>query len=48
MPSPEAAWIVDAYAAQAQATQPYLWLSRADALRTLLHKGLPAASLEEL
>ena len=39
--------IVTATAAQAQATPPYLWLSRADALRTLLDKGLPAASLEE-
>jgi len=34
---------LDAYTAQAQAAQPYLRLSRADVLRTLLDKGLSAA-----
>ena len=34
---------LDAYTAQVQATQPYLRLSRADVLRMLLDKGLPAA-----
>jgi hypothetical protein len=33
---------LDAYAAQVQAAQPYLRLSRADVLRMLLDKGLPA------
>jgi hypothetical protein len=35
---------LDAYAAQVQAAQPYLRLSRADVLRMLLDKGLPTAS----
>ena len=35
---------LDAYTAQVQATQPYLRLSRADVLRMLLDKGLPATS----
>ena len=34
---------LDAYTAQVQAAQPYLRLSRADVLRMLLDKGLPAA-----
>jgi hypothetical protein len=34
---------LDAYTAEVQATQPYLRLSRADVLRMLLDKGLPAA-----
>jgi len=34
---------LDAYTAQVQAAQPYLRLSRADVLRTLLDKGLSAA-----
>jgi hypothetical protein len=33
---------LDAYAAQVRAAQPYLRLSRADVLRMLLDKGLPA------
>jgi hypothetical protein len=35
---------LDAYAAQAQAAQPYLRLSHADVLRMLLDEGLSAAS----
>jgi hypothetical protein len=35
---------LDTYTAQVQAAQPYLRLSRADVLRVLLDKGLPAAS----
>ena len=35
---------LDAYTAQMQAAQPYLRLSRADVLRMLLDKGLPATS----
>jgi hypothetical protein len=35
---------LDAYTADVQAAQPYLRLSRADVLRILLDKGLPAAS----
>ena len=34
---------LDAYTAQVQAAQPYLRVSRADVLRTLLDKGLSAA-----
>jgi hypothetical protein len=34
---------LDAYTAQVQAAQPYQRLSRADVLRMLLDKGLPAA-----
>jgi hypothetical protein len=34
---------LDAYMTRAQAAHPYLRLSRADALRTLLDKGLSAA-----
>ena len=33
---------LDAYTAQVQAAQPYLRVSRADVLRTLLDKGLSA------
>jgi hypothetical protein len=35
---------LDAYSAEVQAAQPYLRVSRADALRMLLDKGLPAIS----
>lgn len=35
---------LDAYTVEVQAAQPYLRLSRADVLRMLLDKGLPAAS----
>jgi len=35
---------LDAYTAEMQAAQPYLRLSRADVLRMLLDKGLPATS----
>jgi hypothetical protein len=35
---------LDAYAAQAQAAQPYLRLSHADVLRMLLDESLSAAS----
>jgi hypothetical protein len=34
---------LDAYTAQVQAAQPYQRVSRADVLRMLLDKGLPAA-----
>jgi hypothetical protein len=34
---------LDAYTAQMQAAQPYQRVSRADVLRMLLDKGLPAA-----
>ena len=35
---------LDAYTVEVQAAQPYLRLSRADVLRMLLDKGLPATS----
>lgn len=38
--------LLDVYAAKAQASQPYLRLSRADVLRMLLDKGLSTTVAE--